>query len=289
MTFMVAFEKNEVPEEIIHDFLIKNEYLCTSLCSSVRRNKNNIFVFTNKPNSAEICSSEDISGVMQLEGNILHCLPFLKNKNADFEKLFISLCQGKRISGIDGELKVTKYLTEILVNNGYKSFWQNEYFLMTKEDDTDLPPPASLLSMGEEIVCCKQEYEDDLFDLQKHYLKEEVIPPVKEVTDLYIRSSVKSILKNQKVFAIESDGKFVAKVNTNAIGWNWVQIGGVYTDPLYRRNGYSLCLLSTLCRRINKTGRKSVLFVKKKNLPALSLYEKLGFKKSGEFQITYFE
>ncbi len=101
--------------------------------------------------------------------------------------------------------------------------------------------------------------------------------------------NVKSILKNQKVFVIESDGKFVSKVNTNAIGWDWVQIGGVYTDPLYRRNGYSLCLLSALCRRINKQGRKCVLFVKKKNAPALKLYEKLDFKKSGDFQITYFE
>lgn len=289
MTFMVAFEKREVKAEIIHDFLVKNEHFCTALCSAVRRDKNNIFVITNKAKSSDIHGPEDIYGVIQLDGNILHCLPFFKEPDLNFEKIFISLCRGKRISGIDGELKVTRYLSEIHIKNGYKSFWENEYFLMTKEDDSDLPPPASLLSMGEEIVCCKQEHEDDLLELQKHYLKEEVIPPVKEVSDLYISSSVKSILKNQKVFAIESDGKFVAKVNTNAIGWNWVQIGGVYTDPLYRRNGYSLCLLSTLCRRINKTGRKSVLFVKKKNLPALSLYEKLGFKKSGEFKIVYFE
>ncbi len=287
-----------INSDLIQEFLQKYEHLCVSLCSLVRREEKNIFVFLKESDSKDGFSPEDIWGVVHLDLSVTHCLPFYQKENEAFEKAFFWLLETcgfcssdstRKISCVDGEKRASELLVSLFQKKGQKAYYTNEYFLMTKEDDYALPPPASLLCMGEEIVCCKPDHAEDLYDLQYQYLKEEVIPPGKKTTELYVRSNLKSILKNQKVFAIESDGKFVSKVNSNAIGWNCVQIGGVYTDPLYRRNGYSLCLLSTLCRRINKTGRKCVLFVKKKNLPALGLYEKLDFKKSGEFQITYFE
>lgn len=286
---MVAVLAEALDSAEICEFLQKNEHFCVSLCSYVRRNEKNILVFM---------EGEKIWGVIHVDSGITHCLPFYKKENPVFEEcLLVALgnlgfgkkIPAKKISCVDGEKTVTNLLVKLFIKSGFKIFCQNEYFLLTKEDDLNLPPPASLLSMGEEIVCCNTDHAEELYELQKQYLKEEVVPAGKNPSDLYVRSNIKSILKNQKVFAIESDGKFVSKVNTNAIGWNWVQIGGVYTDPLYRRNGYSLCLLSTLCRRIIKTGRKMCLFVKKANLPALGLYEKLGFRKSCDFQIVYFE
>lgn len=279
---MKAVRIHDYPAEKLQSFLKNHEKDCVQLCSSVRHNEKGIFVLLSDDNNDEPW------GVMSSEHSIYHCLPNLKGSNPDFEKCFYSLI-GKKINSVVGEINGTKILVDLLERKGFKPYFTNEYFLMTKEDDSALPPPASLLSMGEEIVSCGRGHADDLYDLQFHYLKEEVVPPGKIPSDLYVRSNIKSILKNQKVFVIESDGKFVSKINTNAIGWDWVQIGGVYTDPLYRRNGYSLCLLSALCRRINKQGRKCVLFVKKKNTPALKLYEKLEFKKSVDFQITYFE
>lgn len=282
MKFMLAVTSDAIEASKINEFLQKYEQFCVSLCSQVRRCEKNVFVLLNE--------TGEIWGVIHLDSGITHCLPFYKTENKQFEECFLKLIsQIKKISCVDGEKVSTNLIVNLLEKNNHKVFYSNEYFLMTKENELGLPPPASLLSMGEEIVGCKTDHAEDLYELQFQYLKEEVAPPGRTLNELYVRSNIKSILKNQKVFAIESDGKFVSKVNTNAIGWNWVQIGGVYTDPLYRRNGYSLCLLSTLCRRINKTGRKSVLFVKKKNLPAFALYEKLGFTKSAEFQITYFE
>lgn len=280
MGFMKAVRIHDYPAEKLQSFLKKNEKYCVQLCAGIRKNENGIYVLTDE--------KDEIWGVISTDHSIYHCLPNLAGPNPEFEECFYSLI-GKKINSVVGEKKATELIVNLLKQKRMKPYYTNEYFLMIKEDDAALPPPASLLSMGEEIVCCNHTHADDLFDLQFNYLKEEVIPPGKKTSDLYVRSNVKSILKNQKVFVIESDGKFVSKVNTNAIGWDWIQIGGVYTDPLYRRNGYSLCLLSALCRRINKQGRKCVLFVKKKNTPALKLYEKLEFKKSGEFQITYFE
>lgn len=282
---MQAFDKHKISPEKVHEFLEKYEFSCASLCAAFRRGEKGIYV---------IMQEDQIFGVLQIESSVLHCLPFLagnpENQKA-FEPLFLALSrkEKKKITCIDGEKEASLVLQKILEGQGRKVFFVNEYFLMTKEDEKELPPPASLLSMGEEIVCCKPDHAEDLFDLQKNYLDEEVVPPGKKASELYVRSNLKEILRTQKIYAIECDGQFVAKVNTNAISWNWVQIGGVYTDPLYRRNGYSKCLMSTLCRRIIKTGRKCVLFVKKKNLPALGLYENLGFNKSLEFQITYFE
>lgn len=289
---MIFYNLEQVNQQILKEFMQKYEYFCVSLSAMVRREVKNIYVLARN----EIKTPDDIWGVIHIDIGITHCLPFYKNENQEFEDCLLKILQlsgyngtNKKVSCIDGEKTVTALLVKFFEQYNYRILSSTLYYLMTKEDDSCLPPPASLLSMGEEIVCCKQDHSEDLYDLQFHYLKEEVVPLGKAPSELYVRSNLKSILKNQKVFAIESDGKFVAKANTNAIGWNWVQIGGVYTDPLYRRNGYSLCLLSTICRRINKTGRKICLFVKKANLPALSLYEKLDFKKSCDFQITYFE
>ena len=281
MELMKAVRIHDYPADKLQNFLRLNEKSCVQLCAGIRKNENGIYVLTDEKNG-------EIWGVISTDHSIYHCLPKLKGPDPEFEICFYSLI-GEKINSDVGDKTGTEVIVNLLKKKGLKDIYTNEYFLMTKEDDSALPPPASLLSMGEEIICCNRTHADDLYDLQFHYLKEEVILPGKKTSDLYVRSNVKSILKNQKVFVIESDGKFVSKVNTNAIGWDWVQIGGVYTDPLYRRNGYSLCLLSALCRRINKQGRKCVLFVKKKNAPALKLYEKLDFKKSGEFQITYFE
>lgn len=298
MKNMKALAVDESNSAIIQEFLQKYEFLCVSLCSLLRKGDKNIFVFINEEVDQKDFSSKNIWGVVHVESSVTHCLPFYQKENKEFEKIFAELLESRgflipnasrKISCVDGEKRASELLVRFFQKKGQKMFFSNEYFLMTKEDDEGLPPPASLLSMGEEIVCCKSDHSEDLYDLQYKYLKEEVFPPGKQLTDFYVRSNLKALLKNQKVFAIESDGKLVSKVNSNAIGWNCVQIGGVYTDPLYRRNGYSFCLLSTLCRRINKTGRKCVLFVKKKNLPALGLYEKLDFRKSGEFQISYFE
>lgn len=286
---MIFLPVNESNKEILQAFLEPYESSCASLCSRVRKGEDCLFAVLKSGCGNELKSVENLFGAVYVNYSVLHCLPFLKEENLEFEKAFLEFTEGRNIRCIDGEEKGSLILKKILQKKNMEPSTANEYFLMTKEDDSLLPPPASLLSMGEEIVCCKTGHEEDLFELQKSYLKEEVAAGINEPSDLYVRSNLKMLLKTQKLFAIESDGQFVAKANTNAIGWNWVQIGGVYTHCMYRRMGYGLCLMSTLCRRIIKTGRKICLFVKKKNLPALNLYEKLGFKKSCSFVILYYK
>ena len=115
-------------------------------------------------------------------------------------------------------------------------------------------------------------------------MAKEVAPQGKQVTDLEAEAQLKSILKDQLCFALYSDGEVVAKANTNAIGYNYVQLGGVYTHPLYRKNYYAWNLVYTICSRVIKTGRKISLFVKEKNNPAHTLYDRIGFESLKHFR-----
>ena len=121
------------------------------------------------------------------------------------------------------------------------------------------------------------------------YMAKEVAPAGKQVTDLEASAQLKSILKDQLCFALWTDGEVVAKANTNAIGFDYVQLGGVYTHPLYRKNYYAWNLVYTICARVLKTGRKLSLFVKERNNPANELYKRIGFVPGAKYIIAYFK
>ena len=147
---------------------------------------------------------------------------------------------------------------------------------------------AIVLSGGEEIIRCTEHDMEILHPLQKDYMKDEVAVPGRQISDAEVDITLRNLLKNQLCFALTFDGDIVAKANTNAIGINCVQIGGVYTHPLYRRNGYAGALVQALCNRSLRAHKHPVLFVKEKNRPAFSLYQKLGFEECGRYTIAYY-
>ena len=153
---------------------------------------------------------------------------------------------------------------------------------------SDYSTTAPALSGGEEIIRCTEHDMEILHPLQKDYMKEEVAIPGRQITDAEVDINLRQILKNQLCFALTVGGDIVAKANTNAIGINKVQIGGVYTHPLYRRNGYAAALVTALSNRAIRSGKEPVLFVKEKNMPAFSLYQKIGFTECGQYSIAYY-
>ena len=191
-----------------------------------------------------------------------------------------------KIKVINGESIGTDFILSILQTKSLEPQQTNHYKLMTL-DEYLLPPPEPL-SCDDEIRRCNDNDFDSLFELQKKYIVKEVAPANKQVSDLECSASLKQILKNQLCFALYSDGEVVAKANTNAIGIHWVQLGGVYTHPLYRKNYYAWNLVYAICGRIKKTNRKVCLFVKDKNNPALQLYHRIGFTEKCDFEICYF-
>lgn len=260
----------------IENFLKPYEFTCVSLCAKIRKLSDDIYIFCD----AEINSTADIAGVISFDGTLMHCIPKV---TPELLSTFKNFAEDKNIKAISGQYENSLKLIEVLK---CKPFQINKYNLMTLET-TAIPAPEQL-SCDDQIIRCTEDNLEILLDLQKQYLIKEVAPAGKQVTDLECRLSLRQVLKNQLMFALFADTELVAKANSNAIGWNYVQIGGVYTHPLYRRNYYAWHLLKLLCDRIQRTQKNVSLFVKEKNIPAIKLYEKIGFCKKETYAIAYF-
>lgn len=288
---MLIIPAEQVPSAAIQNFLMPHEKMCVQLSSYVRKNRTDLYVI--EDNDDEIC------GVIYAKGTFLHCIPDFSAHAAELTQVLGNFLLTHPVKCINGELTVSESLKSLVQSTqmqaqstqGVVSQPQtNRYKLMC------LTPGDQLLLSSEPLQPCDEirrmanpDHDAEIiFDLQKHYIMEEVAPAGKNPGDLEINVILKQILKNQICLTLFSDGEPVAKANTNAIGWNCVQLGGVYTNPLYRRNGYACQLVYNLCTRILRTGRTVTLYVKEKNTPALELYKKLGFKECGSYSITYF-
>lgn len=139
------------------------------------------------------------------------------------------------------------------------------------------------------IKKCKLEDFKKLIPLQKNYEIEEVLLSPSMFTPAASKQNLLDILSRQLTFAAEisKTGEIIAKANTNESGFYYKQIGGVYTVPKYRNSGVATALVRTLCESIISNNFIPSLFVKKENIAAIRVYEKLGFEIKNNFQITY--
>ena len=263
------------------DFLLPYEADCVQLASYVRKGMENLFV---------IKDNESTVGIIYAKGTLLHCIPGFTDCAGSLTKVLSDFLLAHQVKCVNGSSTVTEAIKALLQSQGRLPTQTNHYRLMTLPAGSPLPAPADPLVNDDEIRrCANPEHDADLlFALQKAYLIEEVAPAGKNPGELEINVILKQIIKNQICLALFSDGEPVAKANTNAIGWKCVQVGGVYTNPLYRRNGYAQTLVSNLCARILRTGRTVTLYVKEKNTAARALYQKLGFQDREGFEIVYF-
>jgi len=274
---------------VIQDFIIPYEYSCILLASYIRRKSVNLYIICKSEGDRPLSAlkTSDIFGVFYCEKTLLHCIP----KIAGFENQLIPLFHqffaetNQTVKCIDGSKEGTDLFLNILQNDENQAFQINHYRLMTIDQ---INPAPENLSDDDEVHRCTYEDLESIFDIQKAYITAEVAPLGKKVNDLEVSLGLKQILKNQLCLAVFADDKAVCKANTNAIGFNWVQLGGVYTHPQFRRNYYAWHLISAICRRVAKSGKRTALFVKDINVPAITLYKKIGFVDAGLFEIAYF-
>ena len=282
-------------------FVIPHEETCTTLASLVRRKSDKLVFLVNSENTVvEPVETTTILGILNLDSTIYHCIPDTSKIDAAVLKENLPYLMKKPVRCISGETSGTEFLIEL--------FEQGNFDPSTELRDRKLNHPAQIypykmlrwlslskppqmsenFSGGEEIIRCTENDLEALHPLQKDYMKDEVAVPGRAITDAEVDITLRQILKNQICLALLCDGDPVAKANTNAIGINCVQIGGVYTHPLYRRNGYAGALVQALCNRAKNANRQPVLFVKEKNTPAFTLYQKLGFEECGRYMIAYY-
>jgi len=86
-------------------------------------------------------------------------------------------------------------------------------------------------------------------------------------------------LQDGRVFIVAIEDKIVSSVLTNAETRTLAMIGGVYTPPAHRGNGYASTAMVTLCHSLITNRIRPVLYYD--NPAAGGIYRRLGFKDLG--------
>ncbi|PKL25138.1 MAG: hypothetical protein CVV47_07595 [Spirochaetae bacterium HGW-Spirochaetae-3] len=129
---------------------------------------------------------------------------------------------------------------------------------------------------------------DALYPLAAAYEKAEVITAIHAFDPEACRAAQAKSLRAQVVYLATVRGRVVARAQTNARGWSYDQIGGVFVDPAFRGLGIGGGVVAALVADIAGRGRGASLFVKKANAVARSLYLSLGFAVSRDYRVSYF-
>jgi ribosomal protein S18 acetylase RimI-like enzyme len=162
-----------------------------------------------------------------------------------------------------------------------------EYFLMTLPR-ASLRPLLPHDSSGVLLRKADPYDAEALFPLQKEYELEEVVIDPTHFSDAQCMKLLKHALRDELIFVAELDGVPVAKAATNARGFGVDQIGGVYTVPEKRSKGLGARVVAELLEAVFVDKGAACLFVKKRNRPAIALYDRLGFAPVTDYIISYY-
>jgi GNAT superfamily N-acetyltransferase len=162
-----------------------------------------------------------------------------------------------------------------------------DYDLMTLDteplkENFCLGPPALVLRRPDIMDM------NDLFELQRGYEKEEIIPRGSAFNPAACRLNLHRILSEEQILTAELDGRLVGKINTSAKSFTRCQIGGVYVHPGYRGRGIARRMAAVFVQGLIALGWGVTLFVKKKNAAARSVYRRIGFTPFADYRISYY-
>ena len=129
----------------------------------------------------------------------------------------------------------------------------------------------------------------ELFPLQLDYENTEGAYEGRPINPAVCKLSLRARLTTEYIYKVSADGHIVAKAGTNAQGFHWFQIGGVYTLPAYRNKGLAAAAIAHLINTHSAEAHGFALFVKTANTAALRVYEKLGFEQCRLFRMSYWK
>jgi len=129
---------------------------------------------------------------------------------------------------------------------------------------------------------------DALYPLAASYEKSEVMTAMHAFDPAACRATQAKNLKTQLVYLATMRGRVVARAQTNARGWAFDQIGGIFVEPEFRGLGLGRGVVDALVSDLAARNRGVSLFVKKSNAVARSLYLSMGFSRSRDYRVSYF-
>lgn len=148
--------------------------------------------------------------------------------------------------------------------------------------------PAFSTPAGLTLTRCSEDDTEALLPLQKEYDLVEVLQPGDEWNEDFCRLTLRKNLRTQRIIGLKAGTQFAAKAGTNAIGRQWWQLGGVFTQPEFRSKGCAAYLVEQLAQMAGAEGKRTALFVKTANESAKAAYTKAHFTPLGPFEIIYY-
>lgn len=119
-------------------------------------------------------------------------------------------------------------------------------------------------------------------ELEKHFGRN-------HMTINQMQSRIKDRMGKKEYLVIDDGIRLVAQGFVEDKIKAFSQIGGVYTSPKFRGNGYGKQIVSGLSYYILEQGNIPILAVLKDNTPAISVYEDLGYSAKKDFSIVEIE
>ncbi len=171
---------------------------------------------------------------------------------------------------------------------GREPKYRVEYYLMTRPEGSVLEARSTVAEHCH-FHRADSRHTDQLLAMQIAYEEEEVVVDGRHVDPQATRFHLRDDLREQIVFFASYEDRAVAKAGTNARGFTYDQIGGVYTEPALRGKGISTALMQILLNSITESKKNAVLFVKKANKSAIAVYDRLGFETKDGFIISYYQ
>ncbi len=153
-----------------------------------------------------------------------------------------------------------------------------------------LTEPPDYVCDNKAVICRRGKTRDAglLYPLQKAYELEEVVLDPASFNSGACYINLQKNLRREIIYYAVLNNKPVAKAGTNARGFKFAQLGGIYTTREVRNRGVAEHVLSVLLAEVCSTHKGVCLFVKKDNHAAIALYKKLKFQITDEFKIAYY-
>lgn len=265
--------------EEVETFLREHEPFCTAPASKFKKG------LQKQDKVWKLCDGSGIIKALLLYSNkavypifnavdVVPMLPFLR----------FPLLQNP-VYAIQGCAHDVLQIEKMLSLRGYLPSDQKDFFLMALDTLPFIPEKnnANLIIRTPDVNDLQ-----NLYELQKQYEIEEVIPKNGTFNPAGCRMTVESMCKRHHVLVGEVDGHLAAKAHINADSYSRCQIGGVFVEPSFRGRGYATELVASFCCKLIANGRGVSLFVNKTNIPALKVYKKLGFNIVSDYRITYY-
>jgi predicted GNAT family acetyltransferase len=95
------------------------------------------------------------------------------------------------------------------------------------------------------------------------------------------RERIRELIERRRSIVRFDQGLIAAKCEFSAVSDDAVQLMGVWTHPQFRRRGLARVMLREVCGHLFRKGKNVTLFVNDFNLPAIGLYESIGFQRIG--------